>query len=105
MGGKLYSPHTIEIPFAFDNVTTDAGRIMTEGGAEAAALAQRVSEAWVTFAKTGKPAAASLPDWPEYTPETRQAMHLNVDSTTDTYIDPRAFNLFKSLLWSRAGLE
>ncbi|NVO26683.1 carboxylesterase/lipase family protein [Donghicola sp. C2-DW-16] len=105
MEGKLYSPHTIEIPFAFDNVTTDAGRIMTEGGAEAVALAQTVSEAWVNFAKTGKPAAASLPDWPEYTPETRQAMHLNVDSSVDTYIDPRAFDLFKGLLWSRAGLE
>lgn len=103
--GKLYSPHTIEIPFVFDNATTKAGQVMTMGGEEAAALAKTVSEAWVTFAKTGKPAAEGLPEWPEYNAETRQAMHLNVASHEAPYIDPRAFELFKAQLWSRAGIE
>ena len=105
MEGKLYSPHTIEIPFAFDNATTDAGVIMTGGGDEVAVLAATVSEAWVQFAKTGAPSAPSLPDWPEYDTEMRQAMHLDIDSLVAPYIDPRAEDLFRGMLWSQAGLD
>ena len=105
MDGKLYSPHTIEIPFVFDNATTDAGVIMTGGGDEVAALAETVSEAWVQFAKTGVPSAPGLPDWPAYDTEARQAMHLDLESTVAPYIDPRAESLFRGLLWAQAGLD
>ncbi|CUH81175.1 Carboxylesterase family protein [Tropicibacter naphthalenivorans] len=104
-GGRLFSPHTIEIPFAFDNATTEAGIIMTEGGDAVATLAKTVSEAWVQFAKTGTPAAPGLPEWPAYDPQARQAMHLNTQSHVAPYIDPRAFDLFKAKLWASAGLE
>ena len=39
-GGRLHSPHTIEIPFVFDNVATPAGVTMTGGGADAQVLAK-----------------------------------------------------------------
>ena len=104
-GGKLYSPHTIEIPFVFDNVTTGAGVVMTGGDDAAARLAATVSEAWVQFAKTGVPAAPGLPDWPEYDTGTRQAMHLDTESSVAAYMDPRVESLFRGLLWARAGLE
>ncbi len=40
-GGKLKSPHTIEVPFAFDNIKIAAN--LTGGGAEALALAGKVA--------------------------------------------------------------
>src|SRR6185312_13366313 len=50
-GGRLKSPHTIEIPFAFDNVKVSAS--LTGGGPEAMALADKVSDAWIAFARAG----------------------------------------------------
>src|SRR6202030_2211155 len=51
-GGRLKSPHTIEIPFAFDNIKTNR---MTSGSPDAPALADKVSSAWIAFARTGNP--------------------------------------------------
>ncbi len=102
--GTLYSPHTMEIPFVFDNVTTDAGIEMTEGGPEAAALAKTVSEAWVQFAKTGRPSAEGLPEWPEYTKENRASMHLNNVSSVSPFMDASMVELFHKMLWAMNGL-
>ena len=103
--GKLYSPHTIEIPFVFDNATTEAGIVMTGGGAGVATLARTVSTAWVRFAKTGKPTAPGLPDWPEYSSEGRLAMHLDITSRAAPFIDPAIARLFLTHLRERAGVE
>jgi para-nitrobenzyl esterase len=105
MGGKLYSPHTIEIPFVFGNVITEAGTVMTGGGAEAAALAKTVSRAWVEFARTGKPAAPGLPAWPTYSTERRESMHLDTTSRVAPYMDPAMVGLFHDKLWKQAGLD
>lgn len=103
--GTLYSPHTIEIPFVFDNATTEAGIVMTGGGPEAAALAETVSSAWVEFARTGRPGAPGLPAWPEYSTERRDSMHLDAISTVGPYMDPDMVGLFRDQLWERAGLD
>ena len=103
--GKLYSPHTIEIPFVFNNVTTEAGIVMTAGGADAAALAKAVSSAWVEFARAGKPAAESLPEWPAFSKEGRKSMHIDNTSEVGPYMDPAMVKLFHGLLWTRAGLK
>jgi para-nitrobenzyl esterase len=103
--GKLYSPHTIEIPFVFDNVTTEAGIVMTGGGADAAALAKTVSSAWVAFARTGKPAAEGLPEWPVFSKDGRESMHINSTSQVGPYMDPSMVKLFHDILWTRAGLK
>jgi len=103
--GKLYSPHTIEIPFVFDNVNTPAGTVMTGGGAEAAALAKTVSSAWVEFARTGKPAAPGLPAWPAYSTPRRESMHLDTISRVAPYMDPTMVRLFHDKLWKQAGLD
>jgi para-nitrobenzyl esterase len=105
MGGKLYSPHTIEIPFVFDNVTTEAGTVMTGGGAEAAELAETISCAWVEFARTGKPTAPGLPAWPAYSTERRESMHLDTTSQVAPYMDPAMVGLFHGKLWKQAGID
>jgi para-nitrobenzyl esterase len=73
-GGRLKSPHTIEIPFAFDNVKTNR---MTSGSPEAPALADKVSSAWIAFARTGDPNTPKLPHWPAFHPKDRPTMVFN----------------------------
>ncbi|MCX4334539.1 MAG: carboxylesterase/lipase family protein [Bacteroidales bacterium] len=64
MDGILRSTHCMEIPFVFDNAVRHAS--MTGGSAEAVALADRMSSAWINFARTGNPDAEGLPEWEPY---------------------------------------
>jgi para-nitrobenzyl esterase len=77
-GGRLKSPHTIEIPFAFDNV--QISRQLTGGGPDAMALADKVSDAWIAFARTGDPNTPKLPHWPAFNATERPTMVINNQS-------------------------
>jgi len=77
-GGRLKSPHTMEIPFAFDNVKISTR--LTGGGPEAMALADKVSDAWIAFARTGDPNTPKLPHWPKFTSKDRATMVINNQS-------------------------
>jgi para-nitrobenzyl esterase len=48
----------------FNNI--ELGKHWTGTGAEAIALAQRMSDAWINFARTGNPNHKNLPKWPAY---------------------------------------
>jgi para-nitrobenzyl esterase len=81
LGGRLKSPHTLEMPFVFDNVQVAPG--LTGGASpEAVALAARVSEAWISFATRGDPNSKKngLPPWPAYDSERRATMLFSNDS-------------------------
>jgi para-nitrobenzyl esterase len=73
--------HELNCTFTFDN-TTKVPR-QTGGGPEAAALAAKVSAAWIAFARNGNPSTPALP-WPAYTREGRQIMVLNNECSTAT---------------------
>jgi para-nitrobenzyl esterase len=77
-GGHMRSPHTIEIPFVFNNITI-AGPLISKMP-EAYALANRTSAAWVAFAKTGDPNTPTLPPWPAYSTRARDTMLFNNES-------------------------
>jgi para-nitrobenzyl esterase len=83
-GGRLKSPHTMEIPFAFDNVKISSR--LTGGGADAMALAERVSDAWIAFARTGNPNTPKLPHWPVFTAKHHATMV--IDNTCRVVNDP-----------------
>lgn len=81
LGGRLKSPHTLEMPFVFDNVQVAPG--LTGGASpEAVALAARVSETWIAFAARGDPNSkkSGLPPWPAYDSERRGTMLFNNES-------------------------
>jgi len=72
-GGKLRAPHTLEIPYVFDNLAGAKPIVGTITSAEQA-LADAVSATWVAFARTGNPNHPKIPFWPAFNPETRPTM-------------------------------
>lgn len=72
LDGNLLSTHCMEIPFVFNNADVHAS--MTGGTPEALELADRMSQAWINFARTGNPGE----DWPEYTVEDGATMWWDV---------------------------
>ena len=75
LDGMFRSTHCMEIPFAFNNAVLHAS--MTGGGAEAQALAEKMSGAWLNFARTGNRNAEGLPQWDAYTEEGGATMFFN----------------------------
>ncbi len=73
--GKLRTFHTLEIPFVFDNV--DLATAMTGSGQDRYALEDKISGAWVAFARTGSPNHKLLPNWPAFSTKQRATMILN----------------------------
>lgn len=67
LDGALRSTHCMEIPFVFNNALLHAS--MTGGTPEACRLAETMSQAWTSFAKTGVPTAKNMPQWVPYTKE------------------------------------
>jgi para-nitrobenzyl esterase len=80
-GGHMRSPHTVEIPFVFNNIKI-AGPLISKMP-EAYALAEKVSASWVAFARTGNPNASKLPRWPAYSAESRDTMLFNNESRVE----------------------
>ncbi|UXS42254.1 carboxylesterase/lipase family protein [Agrobacterium tumefaciens] len=64
MGGIGGAWHCSEIPYVFANAELVSQA--TGGGPEAAALQDKMSEAWINFAKSGNPNHPGLPKWPAY---------------------------------------
>jgi para-nitrobenzyl esterase len=67
LSGRPRAFHCAEIAFAFDN--TDRCENMTGGGPDARALAAKVSESWIHFARTGNPNHPGIPHWAEFSPD------------------------------------
>jgi para-nitrobenzyl esterase len=63
-GGRLKSPHTIEIPFAFDNIEA-AARSHRQRAGRYVALADRVS-ARGSRLRASNPNTPKLPQWPAF---------------------------------------
>jgi para-nitrobenzyl esterase len=84
--GKLRSPHTIEMPFVFDNVSDPLVQQLTGSAPDIFPLAERVSGAWAAFAATGSPNSKGFPRWPAYSAADRNVMMIN--STSEVVKDP-----------------
>jgi para-nitrobenzyl esterase len=72
LDGRPRAFHCAEIAFAFDNI--DRCEKMTGGGPDARALAAKVSDAWIHFARTGDPSHPGIPKWTPFSPETVPTM-------------------------------
>jgi para-nitrobenzyl esterase len=73
--GKLRSFHTLDIPFAFDNV--ELAPTMVGNGPERQPLADKMSAAWVAFARSGNPNHKGIPSWAAFDANQRATMIFN----------------------------
>ena len=71
--GGTTSFHCSELAFCFHALSVPQIHTATGGGPVAMALQDKVSQAWINFAKTGNPGQPSL-EWKPYTKENPQAM-------------------------------
>lgn len=78
LDGRPRAFHCSEIPFVFNN--TDRCDTMTGGGADARALAEKVSDAWIHFARTGDPNHPGIPHWAAFSSETVPTMIFDNDT-------------------------
>src|SRR6266571_1108213 len=74
-GGRRHSPHTIELPFVFDNPQEQPDEV--GNGPDLQPLADRVSGVWTAFARTGSPNTSLTPKWPAYNTDQRATMIIN----------------------------
>jgi len=70
--GKVRCMHGMELPFVFDHV--DAVQWMNGQGQDRYALAEKVSGAWVAFARSGNPNHKGLPKWNSFNAAERPTM-------------------------------
>jgi para-nitrobenzyl esterase len=75
--GRRISPHSLDLPFVFDNVAS-AQHIVGAPTPETEAMANMMSESWLAFARTGDPNNAHVPHWRSYELETRAVMLFDV---------------------------
>jgi para-nitrobenzyl esterase len=76
-GGRRMTPHSLDLPFVFDNVKR-ARHMVGEPSEDTAALAHAMSEAWLAFARSGDPNHAALPRWRPYDMAERTTMLFDV---------------------------
>ena len=78
-GGVFKSPHTLDIPFMFNNV--DKAVALTGDSPGARKLEDQMSSTWIAFARSGDPNNGTVPKWPAYDSERRAAMVFDVEPT------------------------
>jgi len=66
--------HALDLPFVFGTLATSEIGVIAGRTPAAHALSQRMQEAWLAFARHGRPRAAGLPEWPAYAMPRRATM-------------------------------
>jgi carboxylesterase type B len=77
MGGLFGACHALELPFLFGTLEHPLIRPFTGKGPAAHVLAGQIQDAWIAFARTGRPAHAGIGDWPAYDAAHRRTMILD----------------------------
>jgi para-nitrobenzyl esterase len=76
LGGRLGACHGIDVPFVFGLIGTPGAEKFAGGGADAERLQAQTAGAWLAFAREGRPADRSLPEWPRFESARRATMLL-----------------------------
>jgi para-nitrobenzyl esterase len=77
-GGRWGAAHSLEIPFVFDTLGRSASFV---GASPPQHLADRMSETWLAFARTGNPNNPAIPSWPPYDSNRRATMVFNIEAS------------------------
>jgi len=77
LGGKLRTPHTLDIPLVFNNDHAILG-----SNAERHCVAEQMATSWAAFARTGNPNNPTIPHWPVYDQNRRATLRFDADPQT-----------------------
>lgn len=91
MDGKYKALHCMELPFVFNNI--DKCENMTGGNKSAYALADKMSQAWINFARSGNPNHKDLPKWAPYTGTSGATMFFDDHCTVRNHHDKALLDL------------
>ena len=92
INGGITSFHCAELAFCFHALGVPQIKTATGGGPVALALQDKVSQAWINFAKTGNPSQPGL-EWKPYTKEDPQAMVFDTVSQSVPLRDDKLVSL------------
>lgn len=84
MGGLFGACHALELPFLFGTLQHPLIRPFTGKGPAAQALAGQIQDAWIAFARTGRPGHAGIGAWPAYDAARRRTMILDRSCRMET---------------------
>jgi para-nitrobenzyl esterase len=79
--GELGACHAIELPFVFGTLDAPGMDRFSGAGPEAERLAERTMDAWLAFARHGRPGHAGLPEWDTYDTARRATLWLDRESS------------------------
>ena len=92
INGGITAFHCAELAFCFHALGVPQIKTATGGGPVALALQDKVSQAWINFAKTGNPSQPGL-EWKPYTKEEPQAMVFDTVSQSVSLRDDKLVSL------------
>ena len=102
INGGTTSFHCAELAFCFHALSVPQIKTATGGGPVALALQDKVSQAWINFAKTGNPTQSGL-EWKPYTKEDPQAMVFDTVSQSVSLRDDKLVSLLPAAAGGRGG--
>lgn len=91
LDGVYKALHCMEIPFAMNNIARCEE--MTGGGKEAYVLADKMSQAWINFARSGDPNHKGLPTWPKYNEQVGATMMFDNTCVVKNHPDKEVLQL------------
>jgi para-nitrobenzyl esterase len=68
--------HALELPFVFGTLDRSEVGAIAGRTAAARALSGKMQDAWLAFARSGRPVSPGLPEWPPYAPPRRATLEL-----------------------------
>jgi len=87
--GRLGAGHAVEVPFVFGTLDDGDGDDFVRAGSEVETLSTQMQEAWIAFARSGRPQTPRLPDWEPYAIPRRRTMLLgNSSGLVDAPYEP-----------------
>ena len=82
-GGALGACHALDVPFVLGTLDVPGLSAFTGAEPAVARISQEMMDAWIAFAKTGRPGTDSL-DWPAYDLEARATLRFGEDTRVES---------------------
>ena len=81
-GGRRITPHSLDLPFMFDNVSK-APQMVGPSTDETTAMSNVMSESWLAFARCGDPNNSAINAWAPYDLDQRTVMLFDLPPTAE----------------------